>query len=157
MKTCCVTGMRKIPLAKIDYVRQKLHSEIEQAIADGFTSFISSMISSVDLEFATIVAEKMKENPELLLLAVIPYFNRIKSKDKRFQKLMEQCSKVKVISHERNSDCYFAKNYYFVTNSQRAIVVSDGCQNNDMAQLVRMASAKKIDLHVIKIEENAYK
>lgn len=155
MKTCCVTGIREIPREKTEYVKQELRREIEQAIADGFTSFISSMLNSVDLDFATIVAEKMNENPDLLLEAVIPYSNRMKSKDTRFQKLIKQCSNVKIISQERNGDCYFARNHYLVENAQRVIAVSDGGQKDDTAQVIRMASAKRLELHVIQISEDA--
>lgn len=157
MKSCCVTGLREIPQEKIEYVRQELHREIEQAIADGFTRFLSSMLNNVDLDFAAIVEEKKKENPELFLEAVIPYSDRMKSKEKRFQKLMKHCDSVKVISQERDRDCYFARNRYLVENSQRVIVVSDDGQKSDTAQTIRMAVAKGLELHVIGIAEDTNK
>lgn len=157
MKSCCVTGLREMPRDKIEYVRQELRREIEQAIADGFTRFLSSMLFNVDLDFATIVAEKKKENPELLLEAVIPYSDRMKSKNKHFQKLMKQCDSVKVISQERDRDCYFARNRYLVENSQRVIAVSDDGQKSDTAQTIRMTAAKGLELHVIDIAEDKNK
>lgn len=157
MKALSITGPREIPNDKIEYVRQELRREIEQAIADGFTSFRSSMLNNVDLEFAAIVEEKKKENPELLLEAVIPYSDRMKSKEKRFQKLMKECNSVKVISQERDRDCYFARNRYLVENSQRVIAVSDDGQKSDTAQTIRMAVAKGLELHVIDIAADTNK
>lgn len=154
MKSCCITGPREIPKEKTGYVRQELRREIEQAIADGFTRFLSSMLNNVDLEFASIVAEKKKQNPELYMEAVIPYSDRMKSKDKRFQKLMQQCSGVKVISHERDRDCYFARNHYLVEKSERVIAVSDGRQKSHTAQTLRMAAAKGLELRIIEISES---
>ncbi|AOT68748.1 hypothetical protein Gferi_03645 [Geosporobacter ferrireducens] len=153
MKTVCVTGPREIPKNKIEYVRQELQREIEQAIADGFTRFLSSMSNNVDLDFAAIVAKKKKQYPELYVEAVIPYSDRVKSKDKRFQELMPQCSGVKVISNERDRDCYFARNRYLVEKSERVIAVSDGKQKSDAAQTLRMAAAKGLELRIIDISD----
>ncbi len=157
MKSCCVTGLREMPKDKTLYVRQELRHEIEQAIADGFTRFLSSMLNNVDLDFAAIVEEKKKENPDLFLEAVIPYSDRMKSKEKRFQKLMKECNSVKLISQERDRDCYFARNRYLVENSQRVIAVSDDGQKSDTAQTIRMAVAKGLELHVIDIAEDTNK
>lgn len=154
MKSCCVTGPREIPKDKIEHIRQELRREIAQAIADGFSSFLSSMAQGTDLEFAAIVAEKKKENPELLLEAVIPYSNRMKSKNKLFRELMRQCSSIKLISQEYDRYCYFARNRYLVENSERVIAVSDGRQKSDTAQTIRMAAANGLDLRVIDISEN---
>lgn len=154
MKSCCVTGPREIPKNKIEYVRQELRRETSQAIEDGFTSFFSSMANGTDLEFAAIVAEKKKENTDLLLESVIPYADRMKSKDKQFRELMRQCSSIKQISHERNRDCYFATNRYLLENSKRVIAVSDGKPKSNTAQLIRMATAKGLDLRIIDISEH---
>jgi hypothetical protein len=43
------------------------------------------MAKGTDLEFAAIVAEKKKENTGLLLEAVIPHADRMKSNDKRYR------------------------------------------------------------------------
>ena len=59
-KTCCVTGHRDIPEARIAYVEQELRREVEEAIAEGYTRFISGFAEGVDLMFAAIVAEQME-------------------------------------------------------------------------------------------------
>ena len=66
-KTCCVTGHRDIPEARIAYVEQELRREVEEAIAEGYTRFISGFAEGVDLMFAAIVAEQMEHRPELFL------------------------------------------------------------------------------------------
>ena len=40
-KTCCVTGHRDIPKEYLDYVEQELRREVQAAIEDGYTRFIS--------------------------------------------------------------------------------------------------------------------
>ena len=64
-KTCCVTGHRDIPKEYSDYVEQELQREIQAAIEDGFTRFISGFAEGVDLMFAAIVVEEKARHPEL--------------------------------------------------------------------------------------------
>lgn len=40
-KTCCVTGHRDLPQKEINYVKTALRREIDSAVADGFTRFMS--------------------------------------------------------------------------------------------------------------------
>jgi|LSQX01.3.fsa_nt_gb uncharacterized phage-like protein YoqJ len=153
MKFCCVTGPREIPMEKTKYIRQALRREIEQAIADGFTGFLSDMDKGANLEFALIVADKKKEIPELFLEAVYPHAGRMKAKNKRIQGLMSQSSGLKLISQEYNRDCQFAANRYLLESAQRVIAVSDGNPKGNTAQILRMAAAKELEIYVISLSE----
>ena len=99
-KACCVTGHRDIPADKVEYVKSKLKEEIEKAIADGFTTFISGFAEGVDLLFAELVLEQKAQHPELFLEAAIPYNNRLKSTDPLFRKCLESCNGIKVQQEE---------------------------------------------------------
>ena len=105
-KTCCVTGHRDIPEARIAYVEQELRREVEEAIAEGYTRFISGFAEGVDLMFAAIVAEQMEHRPELFLEAAIPYAGRLKTKNQQFQKLLRACKGVKVVCQEYAPSCF---------------------------------------------------
>ena len=56
-KTCGFTGHRDIPDNEIESVKHGLRKEIDKAIADGYTSFLSGFAEGADLLFAEIVAE----------------------------------------------------------------------------------------------------
>ena len=60
-KTCCVTGHRDIPENRISYVEQELLREVQTAIDDGYTRFISGFADGTDLIFAAIVAEEKND------------------------------------------------------------------------------------------------
>lgn len=75
-KVCGVTGHREIPAEYMEQAEQGLRREIEKAIADGYTYFISGFADGADQLFAGIVLEKAKDNPALRLEAAIPYRNR---------------------------------------------------------------------------------
>ena len=56
-KTCCVTGHRDLPQKEINHVKTALRREIDSAVADGFTRFMSGFADGVDQYFAKIVLE----------------------------------------------------------------------------------------------------
>lgn len=125
-KTCCVTGHRNIPDAKIEYIKSELQREILQAIDDGYTHFISGFAQGVDLLFAAIVADMKNENPSLTLEAAIPYQNRIKASNKQFCHLLAKCDIVSIQKEEYTPECFMSRNRYMVLKSQRLIAVYDG-------------------------------
>ena len=86
-KTCCVTGHRDIPTSKIDTVKYSLYREIQVAIEDGYTRFISGFADGSDLLFAAIVAKEKQRNPALSLEAAIPYRGRMQTPNREFQRL----------------------------------------------------------------------
>ena len=63
-KTCCVTGHRNLPQKEINHVKAALRREINSAVADGFTRFMSGFADGVDQYFAEIVLEKKKRSEE---------------------------------------------------------------------------------------------
>ena len=94
-KICGVTGHREIPAEYMEQAEQDLRREIEKAIADGYTYFISGFADGADQLFARIVLEKAKENPALRLEAAIPYRNRYKRlmEDGQTRAMLEACAK----------------------------------------------------------------
>lgn len=47
-KMCCVTEYRDIPTEQIGHLKKPLAREIDRAISDGFTCFISGFADGVD-------------------------------------------------------------------------------------------------------------
>ena len=127
-KICGVTGHREIPAEYMEQAEQDLRREIEKAIADGYTYFISGFADGADQLFAQIVLEKAKENPALRLEAAIPYRNRYKRlmEDGQTRAMLEACAKVAVISEEWASNVYMKRNRYMVSQADRVIAVYAG-------------------------------
>ena len=78
-KTCCVTGHRDLPQNEINKIKAALEHEIDAAVTDGFTCFMSGFADGVDQYFAELVLERKQTNPALELIAVIPYRKRLDS------------------------------------------------------------------------------
>lgn len=150
-KTCCVTGHRKIPVEKIEYVTAELEKEISAAIADGCTRFISGFAEGVDLIFAAVVAELKAQGQPLILEAAIPYAGRLKSKDPLFQKMLSACDTQKVLCDRYSYDCFFVRNRYMVDESSRVIAVYDGRADGGTSYTIRYANIQRRTLRVIEL------
>ena len=150
-KTCCVTGHRNIQEERSSYVEQELRREVQAAIEDGFTRFISGFAEGVDLMFAAIVAEEKARRPGLFLEAAIPYPGRLKTKDQQFQKLLKACDGIKVVCNTYSKSCFFQRNRYMVAESQRVIAVYDGREQGGTLFTMRDAHAAGREARMIRI------
>ena len=150
-KTCCVTGHRDIPSDKLDYVERELRRELAEAIADGYTHFLSGFAEGVDLLFAALVVEEKARHTELFLEAALPYAGRFKTKDKRFHELLRLCDGITVESQTYAPSCYMERNRYMVSQSQRVIAVYDGREKGGTLFTMRYAHTLSRDVRVISI------
>lgn len=150
-RTCCVTGHRDIPEDKRAYVEEVLRKEVDAAIADGYTCFISGFSEGVDLIFAAIVAEQKEKNPALFLEAAIPYRNRLKAKDATFQALLKACNGINVESEKYEPNCFFIRDRKMVLASNRVIAVYDGRERGGTLFTMRAAHVNGKEVRVIEI------
>lgn len=148
-KICCVTGHREIPEDKAEYVKERLREEIEQAIGDGFTVFITGMAEGVDLLFAELVIEQRKKRHHLFLEAAIPYRKRILTKNPLFRKCFEECDNVHIQHTDYNKGCFMDRNRYMVDKSNRVIAVYDGRKTG--GTLFTMGYAHKLEREIREI------
>ena len=71
---CCFTGHRPEKLnASEEKVKQWLEEQIDQAIADGYVTFISGCAMGVDIWAGEIVLKKKEQNPAIHLIAATPW------------------------------------------------------------------------------------
>lgn len=152
-KTCCVTGHRDIPQKEINYVKAALRREIDRAIADGYTCFMSGFAEGADQYFVEIVMELQKDNSALKLIAVIPYQKRLDSlKNKtRTYEMLEACTDIVVIREEYQPSVYSHRNRYMVEHSDRVIAVYDGREKGGTVKTIRFAHLMKKELREISV------
>lgn len=135
-KTCCVTGHRDLPQNEINKIKTALAHEIDAAVTDGFTCFMSGFADGVDQYFAELVLERKQTTPALELIAVIPYRKRLDSLNKktRTRELLEACADVVVIQEKYLPSVYSHRNRYMVEHSDRVIAVYDGRETGGTAK-----------------------
>ena len=107
-----------------------METAIQQAITDGYTTFITGMAYGVDIWAGQIVVRLRKHNPALHLIAAIPFrgFEDRWSTDwkRAYQELLEQADLVKYICPGYNSGAYQRRNERMVNHSSRLIAVFNG-------------------------------
>lgn len=150
-KTCCVTGHRDIPASSREYVCRELGKQMDLAIEDSFTDFISGFAEGVDLMFAQIVVDRIKAGAGIFLEAAIPYAGRLNTKDPLFQSLLAYCCRVHVTSQEYQKDCFLQRDLYMVEKSLRVIAVYDGRKRGGTFYTMNRAFAMGKEVNTIRI------
>ena len=128
---CCFTGHRPEKLG-ISEIRAKvlLKSAIQQAISDGYVTFISGMARGIDLWAAEIVIEEREKNDNIHLVCVSPFNGfemRWSEQDKTtYYSIMEQADLVKYISQHYYKACFQVRNEWMVDRVSRVIAAYNG-------------------------------
>ncbi len=128
---CCFTGHRPQKLRRSEKeIKADLEKAIKQAIADGFTTFITGMAYGVDIWAGQIVVRLRQSNPTIHLIAAIPFrgFEDRWSTDwkKAYVELLEQVDLVRYICPRYNPGAYQRRNEWMVDHSSRVIAVFNG-------------------------------
>ena len=159
--TCAFTGHRPQHLSfKFDEesegclaVKARLAKEIEQAIEDGYTVFISGGALGVDTWAALLVLEYKKQYPFLRLELAIPCMgqeSRWSKKDKaRYGYLIDSADAVIRTSRQPYYEgCMRMRNAFMVQRSSRLIAVFNG-KYGGTSQTITMAQDRNIDVRII--------
>lgn len=128
---CCFTGHRPEKLTQPEAVIiAGLEKEIRNAIADGFTTFISGMARGVDIWAAEIILRLRSEGHPIRLICASPFerFERSWSADwqRRYNCVMEQADLVRYICPNYSRSCFQIRNEWMVDHSARVIAVYNG-------------------------------
>lgn len=164
--TCCFSGHRPEKLAQngdinspqIRRLISMLYLEIENAIQDGYTNFITGMARGIDLWAAGYIFEKRIKNPRLKLICAIPYKGHgqnLKNAEKwEYDNIVASADKVFILEDKYTKNCMQKRNYFMVDNSSRLIAVVDNYRSGT-GQTIRYAESKGIEVSVIDINKNA--
>lgn len=152
---CCFTGHRheKLSLPE-NVVIAWLEKETRQAIADGFTTFISGMARGVDIWAAEIVLKLRDSSAPIHLICACPYpgFDRSWSQEwrDRYQRILRDADLVRNISSEYSRSCFQRRNEWMVVHSARVIAVFDGTIGGTR-NTIEYAKHQKTRVIIIKI------
>lgn len=128
---CCFTGHRPEKLKQPEEtIINGLMREIDRAIADGCTTFITGMARGVDIWAGEAVLARRNEGTPIRLICAIPYpgFESRWSEDwrRRFQMILDKADLVRFISPRYSTDCFQKRNEWMVNHAARVIAVFSG-------------------------------
>lgn len=156
MHRCCFTGHRPQKLRRSETeIKADLESAIQQAITDGYTTFITGMAYGVDIWAGQIVVRLRKSNPALHLIAAVPFrgFEDRWSADwkRAYQELLEQVDLVKYICPGYNAGAYQRRNEWMVDHASRVIAVFNGEPSGTKNTIIY---AQSISVPVVSLSAN---
>ncbi|MBO5334239.1 MAG: DUF1273 family protein [Clostridia bacterium] len=131
MHRCCFTGHRpdKMTLGEKE-IKPMLEKAIDEAIEDGYVTFITGMAMGVDIWAAEIVLERKKKNDNLHLICALPHpgFETRRSllEKMKFNKIIKKADMVKEINDHYFRACYQVRNEWMVDRSNLVIAVFNG-------------------------------
>lgn len=148
---CCFTGHRpdKIELGEKE-IKPLLEKAIDEAISEGFVTFITGMAMGTDIWAAEIVLDRKKKNKNLHLICALPhpgFENRRNFTEKiRFSKIIKKADLVKEINDHYFTGCYQVRNEWMVDRSNLVIAVFNG-QKSGTKNTVDYAIKKGININ----------
>lgn len=101
---CCFTGHRpeKLSLSENE-VKPLLEKAIDNAIADGYVTFITGMAKGTDIWAAEIVLEKKRQNDTLHLICAVPHpgFEKRRGffEERRYNHILKNADYITTISN----------------------------------------------------------
>ena len=128
---CCFTGHRPEKLKRSENeIKKGLEEAILKAIHDGYTTFITGMARGVDIWAGQIVLRLRQDNPDLRLIAALPYpgcdGRWLASWRKQYADVLKSADLVKVISPKYSMASFQKRDEWLVDQSSRVIAVYDG-------------------------------
>ncbi len=111
-------------------IKPLLERVIDNAIADGYVTFITGMAMGTDIWAAEIVLERKKRNEDLHLICALPHpgfeSRRSMTEKMRFNKIIKKADLVKEINDHYFTGCYQVRNEWMVDRSNLVIAVFNG-------------------------------
>ena len=153
LRRVCFTGHRpeKLNVSEKE-VKDRLKTAIRQAIADGFTTFISGMARGVDMWAAEIVIEERKKNSDIKLVCASPYegFEKLWSfiEKHRYNSIMKKADCVKYVCEHYSRSCFQIRNVWMVDHSARVIAAYNG-ESGGTKNTIRYATSKNVEVYNI--------
>ena len=128
---CCFTGHRPDKMEQEEKeIKPLLEKAIDDAIANGYVTFLTGMAMGTDIWAAEIVLERKKTNPDLHLICALPHPNfekpRSMAEKMRFNKIIKNADLVKEINDHYFKACYQVRNEWMVDHSDLIITVFNG-------------------------------
>lgn len=131
MHRCCFTGHRpeKLYITETE-IKSRLERAIQQAVSDGFTTFISGMSRGVDMWAAETVIKMRENNPQIKLICASPYRGFEQrwnyNEKQRYNYILFRADCIRFVCDGYSRFCFQARNKFMVDNSARVISAYNG-------------------------------
>ena len=169
-KACCFTGHRNRDLPfggnrdkqGMKCLVSNLQLYIEQAVKDGYDTFISGMAEGIDLICAEIVHNLIsRKGMDLKLICAVPYKGQGGKElsspiDKYiYSMIIQDCTQVIYTGEAKSRSCYKIRNQFMVDNSRRIIgVFKEKERGSGTLQTINLAQKSGHEMKIIYLDRN---
>lgn len=167
---CCFTGHRSRDLPffgdrdkqDMKCLISNIQLAVENAVDDGYKTFISGMAEGTDLICAEIVHNLIhRKGFDIKLICALPYKNQglrelSEPLDRYiYSMIIESCDNIVYVCDSYRKDCYRLRNQFMVDNSSRIIgVFKRKLRGSGTLQTINMAKAAGLELNIIDLDSN---
>lgn len=156
-KVCCFSGHRpkKIPFINnqdsLEFIKLKnnLFCELEQAILQGYTHFISGMALGFDILCANCILDLKKKFSNLTLELALPCLDQTEfwqsSEQDMYDKIYNLADKITIVSPFYTKTCMQNRNKYMVDKSSLLICYCNG-KASGTSSTIKYAKSKNITI-----------
>ena len=146
--TCCFTGHRpvKLPWGTNENdphciaLKEELFASVRAIYDCGYRRFICGMAIGCDMYFAEAVLRLKEECEDIELIAAIPCGDQPDkwnlAQRKRYNSILDRCSKVDVLQIKYSNDCMHKRNEYMVDRSSLLLSCYDGRPGGTMKTIL---------------------
>ncbi len=131
---CCFTGHRpsKMDMTENE-IKPLLEKAIDDAIAEGYVTFITGMAEGTDIWAAEIVLDRKLTNKDIRLICALPHpgfeSRRSMTEKRRFDKIISNADLVKMVNEHYFTGCYQVRNEWMIDRSNLVIAVWNGSKS----------------------------
>lgn len=159
-KIACFTGHRPEKIfnntddiaVKLAILKRCIRNEIEIAINEGYTEFISGMARGTDIFSAELVLYHKQKYPNIKLTCALPFPEQGEGFSEkwrvRYDNIIEQCDKVVTVCDKFSKQAFMIRNRYMVDCSSRVIAIFNGGKGGT-ANTVNYAKSKGREIVII--------
>ncbi len=152
--TLCFTGHRQLPEGhEGEQLKENLRIAIQNAIADGYNTFLFGGCFGWDLLCASEVIAMKEEHPHIAVHAIIPYEEQANNWTANQRNLyfntMPLCDEVIILQPRFDPQCFAKRNQHMVDCSSRVIAYWTGNPRTGTAQTIHMA--ERAGLEIVRI------
>ena len=147
--TCCFTGHRRLPVAKIEHIVKRLDAEIDNLVHQGVTDFISGGAVGFDQIAASMIIAKRQMGIKVRLIFALPCRDQDKDwspeHQRLYRNLLDEADEVHYISEAYHNGCMKLRNAYMVDKSAHCICALLQVRTGT-SQTVNMAQKKGLNI-----------
>lgn len=134
-----------------------LRLSIEDAINEGYKTFISGMAHGIDLWAASFIRDIHARNPEINLVCVLPFRGQKASLHGvalyDYNLLLDAAAQVVCLNNDFTPTCMRERNQYMIDHSSKLIAVVNNYKSGT-GMTINMAKKQGIDVRIIDIKKN---